>query len=82
MATARKVFVDLDVTPFYHCISRCVMRAFLCGDENSHRKQWIEDRLKELFGIFAIDACGFAILDKYLENVTGRETPLTSNHAG
>ena len=41
-------------------------RAFLCGDENSHRKQWIEDRLKELVGIFAIDFCGFAILDNHL----------------
>ena len=62
MATARKILVDPAVTPFYHCISRCVRRAFLCGEENAHRKQWIEDRLKELAGIFAIDVCGFAIL--------------------
>jgi REP element-mobilizing transposase RayT len=66
MATARKVLVDPAVTPFYHCISRCVRRAFLCGEENAHRKQWIEDRLKELAGIFAIDVCGFAILDNHL----------------
>lgn len=66
MATARKVLVDPTVTPFYHCISRCVRRAFLCGAENAHRKQWIEDRLKELVGIFAIDVCGFAILDNHL----------------
>ena len=48
MATARKVLVNLEVTPFYHCISHCVRRAFLCGEETSHRKQGIEDRLKEL----------------------------------
>jgi REP element-mobilizing transposase RayT len=66
MATARKVLVDTTITPFYHCISRCVRRAFLCGDENSHRKQWIEDRLQELAAIFAIDVCGFAILDNHL----------------
>jgi REP element-mobilizing transposase RayT len=66
MTTARKVLVNPTVTPFYHCISRCVRRAFLCGDENSHRKQWIEDRLQELTGIFAIDVCGFSVMDNHL----------------
>ena len=66
MATARKVLVDPEVTSFYHCISRCVRRAFLCGAENAHRKKWIEDRLQELVRIFAIDVCGFAILDNHL----------------
>ena len=66
MTTARKMIVDSKVTPFYHCISRCVRRAFLCGGENVHRKQWIEDRLRELAGLFAIDVCGFSILDNHL----------------
>jgi REP element-mobilizing transposase RayT len=66
MTTARKVLVNPTVTPFYHCISRCVRRAFLCGAENAHRKQWIEDRLQELSGIFAIDVCGFSVLDNHL----------------
>ncbi|MDB5386444.1 MAG: transposase [Planctomycetaceae bacterium] len=66
MATARKVLVDPTVTPFYHCVSRCVRRAFLCGDENAHRKQWIEDRLKELAGIFSLDVCGFSVMDNHI----------------
>jgi REP element-mobilizing transposase RayT len=66
MTTARKQLVDEKVTPFYHCISRCVRRAFLCGEGREHRKQWIEDRLQELAGIFAIDVCGFSVMDNHL----------------
>lgn len=66
MTTPRKHLVDPTVTPYYHCISRCVRRAMLCGDVQSHRKQWIEDRLRQLAGIFAIDVCGFAIMDNHL----------------
>jgi len=62
MTIARKVLVNPTVTPLYHCISRCVRRAFLCGEENSHRKEWIEDRLQELVNYFAIDVCGFSIM--------------------
>jgi len=66
MTTARKFLVDPTVTPFYHCISRCVRRALLCGDAHSHRKQWIEEQLQKLAGIFAIDVCGFAVMDNHL----------------
>ena len=51
------------VLPLYFTV--CQTR-FLCGAENAHRKQWIEDRLQELARIFAIDVCGFAILDNRL----------------
>ncbi len=66
MTTPRKFLVDPQVTPFYHCISRCVRRALLCGDEHAHRKQWIESRLQELAGIFAINVCGFSVMDNHL----------------
>ena len=48
MPKARKEQVSLDATPYYHCVSRCVRRAFLCGyDHNSQtsyerRREWLE----------------------------------------
>jgi len=66
MATPRSQIVDPAVTLWYHCVSRCVRRAFLCGEGFEHRKQWIEDRLKELAGFFAIDCAGFALMDNHL----------------
>ena len=66
MTMARKLLVDVGVTRYYHCISRCVRRAFLCGEGFEHRKQWIEDRLELLAECFAVSVCGFAVMDNHL----------------
>jgi hypothetical protein len=44
MTMARSQLVDVSVTRWYHCITRCVRRAFLLGEEPHNRKKWIENR--------------------------------------
>ena len=66
MPTPRSLLVDASKTLWYHCISRCVRRAFLCGEGREHRKQWIEHRLRELVDIFAVQCGGFSIMDNHL----------------
>jgi hypothetical protein len=59
MTTPRSQHVDNEAPGFYHCVSRCVRRAFPCGTDAytgrcfEHRKPWVEQRLLELAEIFA-----------------------------
>jgi len=66
IAIARAHLLDPSVTRWYHCITRCVRRAFLLGEGESNRKVWIEKRIEELAQIFSIAVGGFAVLDNHL----------------
>jgi hypothetical protein len=67
--------VSVEDTPYYHCISRCVRRAFLCGSDPltgfnfEHRRQWIVDRIKLISSVFAVDLCAHAIMNNHYHMV-------------
>ncbi len=71
MTRPRSSLVSVNDTPYYHCIGRCVRRAFLCGEDPvsgksfTHRKQCILDRLKVLTEVFAIDLCAYALMSNH-----------------
>jgi len=70
-AYARRQIVDETEVGVYHCVSRCVRRAFLCGQDAfsgrnyDHRKTWIQSRMEELASIFAVDLLGFSVITNH-----------------
>jgi hypothetical protein len=48
---ARAQLVDVSLARWYHCVTRCVRRAFLLGEGDYNRKEWLENRLEELADI-------------------------------
>ncbi|KGJ94791.1 hypothetical protein GAB14E_2025 [Colwellia psychrerythraea] len=75
MTTARKQLISLADTPYYHCISRCVRRAYLCGEDKAsgqsyeHRRAWVENKLSSLSQVFSIDVCAYAIMNNHTHTV-------------
>src|SRR5277367_6778335 len=66
MTIARAQLVDTSLTRWYHCVTRCVRRAFRLGEGDHDRKQWIQNRLEELADVFAVAVGGFSVMDNHL----------------
>ncbi len=83
MTTARSLLIDPESPGFYHCISRCLRRAWLCGIDPyngksyEHRREWVEQRLLELAEIFAVDVYAYAVMSNHV-HVVLRIDPLAA----
>ena len=75
MGYPRSQLVVSGAVGTYHCVSRCVRRAFLCGEDAltgrsfEHRKGWIEDRLIELAEVFSVSLLAYAVMSNHVHVV-------------
>ena len=71
MTMPRYSQLSLDDTPWYHCVSRCVRRAYLCGVDTAtgqsyeHRREWVAQRIKQLAAVFTIDVAAYAVMSNH-----------------
>ena len=75
MAIPRNQLVDPVIPLFYHLISRCVRRCWLCGYDKvtrknyGHRKQWLIERMKFLSRYFAIELHAYSVMSNHFHLV-------------
>ena len=75
MTRARSLLVPTNAHGVYHCVSRCVRRACLCGQDpltgadHEHRRQWVEDRLAQLAELYAVSIWAYAVMSNHLHIV-------------
>ncbi|AVP97561.1 transposase [Ahniella affigens] len=75
MALPRDRTVPPNTNGYYHCISRCVRRAWLCGYDKvkdidyGYRRKWVEERILLLAEAFAVSIYAYAVMSNHLHVV-------------
>ena len=71
MPEPRKTQIRHQQNTYYHCVSRNVRKAWLCGEDHAtgcnydHRRQWIVDRIDLLSKNFSVDICAYAVMSNH-----------------
>jgi hypothetical protein len=79
MGYPRSHLVDPATPGVYHCVSRCVRRAFLCGRDAltgrcfEHRRQLIEDRTHFLAAQFSVSIHAYAVMSNHVHLVVATD---------
>ena len=89
LTTARKQLISIEATTYYHCVSRCVRRSFLCGEDKQnqvsyeHRREWIVNKMNSLSNLYCIDICAYAIMSNHYHlvvNINQTKAMTLSDH--
>jgi hypothetical protein len=75
MTQARSHLIPIGSSGSYHCVQRCVRRAFLCGIDHytgqsfEHRKAWVEARIALVGACFSVAIHAYAVMSNHLHLV-------------
>lgn len=84
MTYPRAHLVDEENGGYYHCTSRCVRRAWLCGKDPitgqsfEHRKSWLEARILRLAKHFAVDLYAYTVMSNHYHIVVHTDPKRTA----
>ncbi len=82
MTMPRRRIVPQENDCTLHLISRCVRRAFLCGEDVDlgrldHRKVWIENRLAQLTQWFGVEVLTYAFMSNHFHLIVTLKRSVT-----
>jgi len=81
MTLARSSLINLANTPYYHLVSRCVRRAYLCGSDSvsgqsfEHRRGWIINEINTLLRLFTLHISAYSIMQNHYHLVVCIDKP-------
>ena len=71
MTRSRNQIIVPESTKYYHCISRCVRRAFLCGEDKNtgknydYRRSIIEKEMLKYSRIFCLNVYSYCVMSNH-----------------
>jgi REP element-mobilizing transposase RayT len=83
MTQARSHLIPIGSSGSYHCVQRCVRRAYLCGIDHytqqsfEHRKAWVQARIALVGECFSVAIYAFAVMSNHLHLVLHVEPSAT-----